>query len=37
VLVSSDNAVYDEVGAAMADQPEWVRLRRHAPVPLLTA
>ena len=25
-----DNAVYDEVGAAMADQPEWLRLRRLA-------
>jgi hypothetical protein len=30
VLVSGDNAVYDEVGAAMADQPEWLRLRRLA-------
>jgi hypothetical protein len=30
VLVSSDNAFYDEVGAAMADQPEWLRLRRVA-------
>jgi hypothetical protein len=30
VLVSGDNAVYDEVGAALADQPEWLRLRRLA-------
>lgn len=30
VLVSGDNAVYAEVGAAMADQPEWLRLRRLA-------
>jgi hypothetical protein len=30
VLVSGDNAFYDEVGAAMADQPEWLRLRRVA-------
>lgn len=30
VLVSGDNAVYDEVGAAMAGQPEWLRLRRLA-------
>ena len=26
VLTSGDNAVYDEVGAQMADQPEWLRL-----------
>lgn len=30
VLITGDNAVYDEVGAAMADQPEWLRLRRLA-------
>jgi hypothetical protein len=30
VLVSGDNAVYDEVGAAMAAHPEWLRLRRLA-------
>lgn len=30
VLVTGDNAFYDEVGAAMADQPEWLRLRRIA-------
>lgn len=30
VLASGDNAVYDEVGAAMAAQPAWLRLRRIA-------
>ncbi len=30
VLVSGDNAVYNEVGSAMVDQPEWLRLRRLA-------
>lgn len=30
VLTSGDNACYDEVGAAMGDQPEWLRLRRLA-------
>jgi hypothetical protein len=30
VLVTGDNAFYDEVGAAMADQPEWLLLRRIA-------
>jgi hypothetical protein len=30
VLTASDNAFFDAVGAALADQPEWLRLRRVA-------
>ncbi|GHO78470.1 hypothetical protein KSD_62410 [Ktedonobacter sp. SOSP1-85] len=30
ILLSGDNAIYDEVAQAMDDQPEWVRLRRAA-------
>ncbi|GHO62444.1 hypothetical protein KSC_013360 [Ktedonobacter sp. SOSP1-52] len=30
ILLSGDNAIYDEVAHAMDDQPEWVRLRRAA-------
>lgn len=30
VLLSGDNALYEKVGTAMADQPEWLRLRRLA-------